>query len=131
MAKKMFISYDYDHDKGYKNMLRAWDKNRYFDFSFYDMSVDISVNSDDAAVIKRVISARINQSTYFLCLVGKHTHKSNWVAWEIDKAAELKKKIVAVKIDKAYTTPKGLFGVGAKWALSFTFSSIKKAVDEA
>jgi hypothetical protein len=132
MAKKrIFISYDYTNDKNYKNLLLAWDKNKDFDFSFYDMSVDVSVDSNDAAAIKRVISARIGESSHFLCLVGKLTHKSRWVAWEISKAVELKKKIVAVKIEKDNTSPSALMGVGAKWALSFNFDAIKKAVDEA
>ena len=64
--KKVFISYDYDHDKHYKNLLLAWDKNSEFDFSFYDTSVDVSVDSTDAAAIRRVISARINNSTYLI-----------------------------------------------------------------
>jgi len=129
--KKIFISYDYDNDKHYKNLLLAWDKNNEFDFSFYDTSVDVSVDSTDVAAVKRVISARINASTYFLCIVGKYTHKSGWVAWEIDKAVELKKKIVAVKTAKDNDTPSELYGIGAKWALSFTFDSIKKAIDDA
>ena len=132
MAKKtVFISYDYDNDKHYKNLLVAWDANKKFDFSFYDASVDVSVDSDDAAVIKRVISARINNATHFLCIVGEKTHKSKWIAWEIDKAVELKKKMVAVKTAKDNTTPTGLYGVGATWALSFTFAAIKKALDDA
>jgi len=131
MAKSVFISYDYDNDKHYKNLLVAWDKNAQFDFSFYDASVDVSVNSDDAAAIKRAISAKINSATHFLCIVGEETYKSGWVAWEIDKAVELNKKIVAVKTSKDNTTPDELYGVGASWALSFAFDSIKKALDEA
>ena len=49
----------------------------------------------------------------------------------IDKAVELKKKIVAVKTAKDNTTPTGLYGIGATWALSFTFASIKKALEDA
>ena len=109
----------------------AWDKNSLFDFSFYDASVDVSVDSTDAAAIKRTISARINNATYFLCIVGKHTHKSGWVKWEIEKAVELKKKLVAVKTDSDNTSPTAILGVGASWAMSFTFDSIKKAVDNA
>lgn len=132
MAKKtIFISYDYDNDKHYKNLLVAWDKNKEFDFAFYDASVDVSVDSTDAAAIKRVISSRINGATNFLCIVGKHTHKSGWVKWEIEKAIELKKKLIAVKTDAEYTSPDTILGVGASWAMSFTFDSIKKAVDEA
>jgi len=132
MAKrKIFISYDYDNDKHYKNLLVAWDANNEFDFSFYDQSVDVSVDSNDESAIRRIISAKISNSTYFLCIVGEKTHKSEWVGWEINKAIELKKKIVAVKTSKSNTTPSGLYGVGAKWALSFTFDSIKKTIDEA
>ena len=131
MAKiKVFISYDYDNDKHYKNLLSAWDENDDFDFSFYDLSVDVSVNSDDAAAIKRVISSRINNSTYFLCLVGEETHESEWVAWEIEKAYDLDKNIVAVKIDKENTTPDALYGIGASWAYSFTLASISNALDQ-
>lgn len=132
MAKKnIFISYDYDGDKNYKNMLLAWDANKDFDFNFEDHSADVSIDSNDAAAIKRAISAKINNATYFLCLVGKNTYKSSWVDWEIEKAVELKKKIIAVKIESTYTTPDKLYGVGASWAMSFTFDAIKKAVDAA
>ena len=133
MAKlKVFISYDYDHDKEYKNLLLAWNANGVFDFSFYDLSVDIAVDRDDAAVTRRVISARINASTYFLCLIGKDTYKSGWVTWEIEKAVELDKKLVAVKIEQEqdYTLPPAILGVGASWAMSFTFDSIKNAIDQ-
>ena len=132
MAKKsIFISYDYDNDRNYKNMLLAWDANKEFDFGFDDHSADVSIDSTDAGAIKRAISAKISAATYFLCLVGKQTHKSKWVAWEISKAVELKKKIVAVKIEPTNTPPPGLLNVGAKWAMSFTFDSIKKAIDGA
>lgn len=131
MAKKIFISYDYDNDKHYKNMLKAWDANGTFDFSFDDHSADISINSTDAAAIKRAISAKINNATYFLCIVGEKTHSSNWVRWEIDKAVELNKKIVAVKISSTNTTPSELLGVGAKWAMSFTEASITNAINDA
>lgn len=128
--KKIFISFDYEHDRHYKNLIVAWDKNELFDFSFYDGSVTVPVNSTDAGPIKRVISQRIAACPRFLCIVGKHTHKSSWVAWEIDKAIDLKRKVIAVKTDKSNVTPTGLYGVGATWAMSFTFDAIKKAIDE-
>jgi hypothetical protein len=129
--KKVFISYDYDEDKNYKNLLLAWDKHSDFDFSMDDHSADVSIDSTDAAAIKRAISAKINNATYFLCIIGKKTHKSKWVKWEIEKAVELKKKIIAVKIEKDNTSPDAILNVGAKWAMSFTFDSIKNAIDNA
>ena len=77
--KKIFISYDYDNDKHYKNLLVAWDENSEFDFGFRDQSADESIQSTDAAAIKRAISAKINAATYFLCLVGSKTSKSSWL----------------------------------------------------
>jgi len=129
--KKIFINYDYDNDKHYKNMLVAWDKNGEFDFGFSDQSADVSIQSTDAAAIKRAISAKINAATYFLCIVGSKTSKSGWVAWEIEKARELKKRLVAVKTASDNTTPSGLLNAGASWAMSFTFATIKKAVEDA
>lgn len=132
MAKtKIFISYDYDNDRHYKNMLLAWDKNDEFDFAFSDHSTDVSIQSTSSDAIKRAISAKINSATHFLCLVGAKTSNSRWVAWEIDKAKELKKKLVAVKITSGNTTPSGLLNAGASWAMSFTFDAIKKAIEDA
>lgn len=127
-TKKVFVSYDYDNDKHYKNLLLAWDANKDFDFYLNDQSVDVSVNSTSAGTIKQAISAKINSSTYFLCIVGEKTHNSSWVSWEISKAVELKKKIVAVKTSKDNSTPNGLYNVGATWALSFNFDAIKAAL---
>ena len=69
------MSYHYHSDKHYKNLLKAWDANGTFDFNFHDHSADVSINSTNATAIKRAISAKINNATYFLCLVGEKTHK--------------------------------------------------------
>ena len=128
--KKIFISYDYDNDKEYKNMLLAWDKNKQFDLNFSDTSADVSIKSDDSRVIRQAISAKINQADIFLCLIGEYTHKSSWVKWEIEKALELKKKIVAVKIENKFLSPDEIKNIQAEWARSFTFDAIKKAIEE-
>ena len=131
MSLHIFVSYDYDSDKHYKRMLQAWSANSRFELEFYDQSVDVSVNSTEAAPIRRVISSRIKQSDILLCIVGMHTNRSSWVTWEIEKAIELRKKLVAVKLNPAFITPAALYGKKAKWAYSFTFAAIKRAVEEA
>ena len=129
--KKIFVSYDYDNDRHYKNLLLAWDTNRVFDFGFSDQSADVSIQSTNAVAIKRAISAKINAATYFLCLVGENTSQSSWVVWEISKAKELRKRLIVVKISSGYLTPNGLLGAGASWARSFTFAAIKDAIEAA
>ena len=127
--KKVFVSYDYDNDKHYKNLLLAWDANDNFDFNFSDQSADIGINSTNAAAIKRAISAKINNAPHFFCIIGEETHNSHWVCWEIDKAVELEKKIVAVKTDAGNTSPDNILGVGASWAKSFTEEAILNALN--
>lgn len=132
MSKRVFVSYRADSEGNmYKNLLVAWSENDngHFDIKFDDNSVGISLNSENASYIKSVIKRKISESNVFLCLVGENTHDSEWVNWEIQKAVELKKKIVAVKIKSSYTTPVELYGVGAEWAKSFKYEVIKKAID--
>ena len=129
--QKIFISYDYDKDRFYKNLLQAWDQNKQFDFSFRDESVDVSINSDDENYIKQVIRRKISQSDIFLCLIGENTWRSNWVNWEIKKAFELRKPIVAIKIQKNYLPPAAIMGVEAVWAYSFSFDSLREALAKA
>lgn len=129
--KKIFVSYDYTNDKHYKNLLLAWDANKLFDFSIHDHSADVGINSTDARAIKSVLSRYINEATYFLVIVGAKTHKSEWVKWEIEKAVELGKRIVAVKTDRENTSPSELLGVGASWAMSFTYQAIVDAITNA
>src|ERR1051325_12181979 len=131
MALNVFVSYDYDNDKHYKRLLQAWSANSQFNLEFFDQSVDVSVNSIQAGPIRRVISQRISKSDLLLCIVGEETHHSDWVDWEIEKADELGKKIVAVKVERDNITPSAIYGKGAEWAYSFTFSSIKKAIERA
>ena len=129
--KKKFISFDYDNDKHYKNLLVAWDKNDLFSFEFYDESVSVAVNSEDAAYIRSVIKKKIESAGILLCIVGEETHSSNWCSWEIETAKDLGKALVGVKPNSNNTSPAELLGSGATWAMSFTFDAIQKTVDEA
>lgn len=130
-TRKIFVSFEYG-DLNYKNLLLAWSKNPDFaEFYINDQSVTEPVDSDRAAPVKRVISARIASATGLLCIVGKETATSRWVKWEINKAIELGKTLIAVKINKDCPTPAPLLNAGATWALSFNFEAIKKAIDEA
>lgn len=127
--KKVFISYDWENDRHYKNLLLAWDSHDNFEFSISDHSIDISVNSENANYIKQKIAQKIGEARHFLVIVGEKTYLSNWVRWEIYKAVELKKNIVAVKTYRDNITPDELYGVGANWAMSFTFSAITNAIN--
>ena len=126
---KVFVGYDYDNDKADRDRLLKWDVNKEFDFSSYDQSFGVAVDSPGAAAIKQDLAARIGDASCFLYIVGKESYRSGWVAWEVRKAVELKKKLVAVKTDSINNSPTSLQGVGASWSTMFNFDSVKKAMN--
>lgn len=130
-TKRIFVSYKYSGDAKYKNLLVAWSKNYKFSVEFDDVSSDISINSRDEEVIKKGITPHIERADIFLCLIGEKTHKSSMVEWEITKALEFRKKIVAVKTKRTNISPSVIKEVGATWALNFREKDILKALNEA
>ena len=141
MAKKnVFVSFDYDNDKIYKYLLEAWDANPDFDFLFADKTPD-AIDTNNIGRIKAVLTARINQATYTLVIVGKEANKThkhskligfkNWINFEIHQSKSNKNKIVAIKINKSSESPDELLGAGAAWAMSFERDPILKALKEA
>lgn len=132
MLGNLFVSYRAD-DEGsrYKNLLVAWSNNKndnFFDIKFEDTSIGVSINSTNSDYIKSRIRTKIKESDKIICLVGKNTYSSEWVNWEIERAYELGKPIVAIKISNNYITPTALYGKGVKWAKTFTYESITKAL---
>lgn len=138
--KKVFVSFDYENDKYYKFLLEAWDANPKFDFTFSDISSQ-EIQTWDISRIKAALTAKINQATYTLVIVGKEANKPhkdrvkigyrNWLNFEIAKSKENRNRLVAVKLDRTYESPQELLNTGAKWAMSFTQEAILKALDEA
>lgn len=71
-------------------------------------------------------------------IVGKEANKlhkdrsnigySNWQNLEVSKAKELKKKIIAVKLNSLYEYPDELKNCGATRVFSFNHDDILKAV---
>ncbi|SCN46880.1 hypothetical protein BAZMOX_224472_0 [methanotrophic endosymbiont of Bathymodiolus azoricus (Menez Gwen)] len=138
--KKVFVSFDYDNDKHYKALLKAWDANPKFDFYFSDLSSN-EINSSLVSVVKQALSRKINEANYTLVLVGKEANKQhkdykdigykNWLNYEVAKSKEHKNKLVGVKLSSTNTSPDELLNSRAKWAMSFTQGSIIKALEEA
>lgn len=129
VARKVFVSFDYDQDAKYKHMLAAWDANAGFDFSWVDQSVTVPINSTQAGPIRVGITKKMQEADLVLVIVGEHTHRSDWVIWEIAKAKELGLGLVGVKLAKSNVSPQGLLGSGASWATSFTRDSIVTAIN--
>lgn len=138
--KKVFVSFDYENDRRYKNMLEAWNKNPNFEFVFEDRTSG-EIKSDDVSRVKAALTNKIKSATHTLAIIGKYAnekHKDseligdiNWINWEINKSKDEDNKIVGVKIDRSYESPDAIKNCGASWAMSFTQEAIIRALNEA
>src|SRR5713101_4449459 len=136
--KRVFISFDYHHDRDYRNLLSAFNENPANDIEFID-STPGAIDTMDVGRVKAVLTTKIRAATHTLVLIGKyantpHRDKAkigtlNWQWWEIEKSKEEKKKLVGVRIERTNESPEPLLNAGAIWA-SYSVESILKAIRE-
>lgn len=95
--KRVFLSFAYEdiqQVRGLKLLLANPD----YDLDFYDESLDVAVDSQNADYIKRVITEKIRRASVTVCLIGKETYKSKWVNWELEKSDGEGNKIIAMAL---------------------------------
>ena len=140
MAKKVFVSFDYEHDKHYKFLLEAWSKNDKFDFEFYDHSSG-EINTNDISRVKAALTAKIRSADITFVIIGKYANSwhedyekigyKNWINFEIAKSVEAGNSLVAIKLDREFVSPDEILNKNASWAYSFTEDSIVAALEKA
>lgn len=137
---KVFVSFDWDHDKRYKFLLEAWDANPNFDFVFSDQTPQ-EIQSNDIGPIKAAISAKINGATHTLVIVGEFANTRhqdsaeigfiNWINFEVAKSIELKKRIAVVKLMSSNSVPNELSGASYAQTVGFEEEGIIDALNRA
>lgn len=140
MKPTVFVSFDYENDRRYKFLLEAWNENPKFKFVFED-GTPREIDSNNVGRIKAALTSKIQNATHTLVIVGEHSNEPhrqrsligyrNWINFEIAKSVELKKRIVAIKLDRNYESPEELAGASASWAYSFTEENITRALEAA
>jgi len=104
MAKKrVFISFDYDHDEGAKTMLAGQAKLPDSPFDFTDASVKDHLTGDWREKVRR----RMDNIDVVIVLCGEWTHRANGVADELAIARQKDKNyfLLAAYADKNCTKP--------------------------
>lgn len=140
MAKKHVVcSFDFEHDRKYYYLLKAWDSNPNINFYMSDCTPK-EIQSDDIATIKRTLSSKIGEAKYMVAIIGKHSndlHKDNkeigyrnWQSYEIAKNNEKGNGLVVVRLDSNSVVPDEAYGVGAEWVSGFDEEKIKKALEK-
>ena len=104
MAKKrnVFISFDVD-DKNMVNLIRHQAKDKRFPFKFRDYSVKEPFKRGWKSGVRNLMCL----SSAVIVAIGKHTHKSKAVNWEIKEAHKQKKMVVGIRLhhDKRHKVP--------------------------
>lgn len=136
--KKVIISFDYEYDKKYYYLLKAWDANSDFDFFFSDLTPD-EIKTESVATVKQVLSTKIHEANYMIAIIGEHSDDQhpdykeigykNWQAYEIAKNNEWGNKLVVVKINNSCSAPDEAYGVGAEWVNSFNEKDVVAALN--
>ncbi|MCI0363062.1 MAG: TIR domain-containing protein [Phycisphaerales bacterium] len=104
MAKKrVFISFDYDHDADAKTMLAGQAKLPDSPFDFTDASVKDHLSGDWKDKVRR----RMDNIDVVAVLCGQHTHYANGVSAEVTIAQEKGKDYFLLQAysDKTCTKP--------------------------
>ena len=101
--KRVFISFDFDHDDGTKTMLALQAKLPDSPFDFTDASVKEHLPGD----WKEKVQRRMDNIDVVIVLCGEYTHKANGVAEELAIAQEKDKPyfLMAAYADKTCTKP--------------------------
>ena len=101
--KRVFISFDYDHDEGAKIMLAGQAKFPDSPFDFADASVKEHLTGDWKEKVKR----RIDNVDIVIILCGQYTHQASGIASELSIAQDKGKSyfLLAAYSDKTCTKP--------------------------
>lgn len=98
---KTYVCLDYDEDKNYYNMMRAWKDHDKIDFDFYDAhDINTLMPYSSEETIKAKLRERLNNAKNFIVLIGAKTkHKDRFVRWEQEIALKLGLPSIAVNLN--------------------------------
>jgi len=124
-AKKIYVCYDYDHDQTLRDQVLAWElPGDDFVFIVDERAPGVYTSAG------QTVGDHLEEADCVLCLVGKMTYRNRVVGWELRKARELEKKIVAVKTEISNPSPQALIGANEKWAIDFSTESVLRTLED-
>ena len=99
MARRVFFSFDYDHDVWRASQIR--NSNMTNDHrGFIDAADWESIERQGDEAIKYWINDQLENTTVTVVLIGAKTDKSEWVRYEIEQSAEKGNGIFGIRIHK-------------------------------
>jgi len=122
--KRVFISFDVDHDEGTKEMLAGQAKLPDSPFDFKDASVKESLTGDWKEKVRR----RMDNIDVVVVLCGEHTHTASGVAAELTIAKEKDKEYFLLKAYEDKTCTKPTSASSSDSVYKWTWPNLKKLI---
>lgn len=125
MAKKrVFISFDFDHDEDLRNLLVGQSKNPDSPFELADWSVKEHMTGDWKAKVR----TRIKSVDQVLVICGQHTHTAAGVAVELSIAKEENKPYFLLWGRNGKTCTKPTSADASDKIYEWTWENLKKLI---
>ncbi|MCY4368418.1 MAG: TIR domain-containing protein [bacterium] len=101
MARRVFFSFEYDHDVWRANVVRnSWVTQGKEAAGFVDKAEFEEIKKGGDAAIKSWIDAQLFGTSVTVVLVGSHTCSSKWVEYEIDKSQTRGNGLLGINISQ-------------------------------
>jgi hypothetical protein len=128
--RRLFLSF-HAEDRPQVAGFRLMARNPNIAVDFYDGSLKVPVNSEEAGYIRKVIREKIQRASVVVCLIGNGTAWRDWVDWELRTSIELGKGICGVRLKESRgRTPPVLAEAEApiaKWDMEAIIAAIECA----
>lgn len=124
MAKRLFISYDYDNDATLKDFLVGQSKLDDSPFEFADASVKAHLTGD----WKEKVKGRISRADQVAVICGLHSDKATGVAAEVTIAQDLNKPYFLLAGYKDKINKKPATTLAADKMYKWTWDNLKSLI---
>lgn len=92
--RNVFVSHFHEDEDGIKKLKKLLGDQ--YELHNYSVTSEKFNNAKNDDYIKSLLRPLINQAGTFICLIGPHTHDSDWVDWEVREAERLNKPIIGI-----------------------------------
>lgn len=124
MAKRAFISFDFDHDEDLRNLLAGQAKHPDSPFEIIDRSLKEPLTGDWKEKVRR----RMNNVDVMIVMCGEYTHTASGVAAELTIAREASKPYFLLWGRNGKTCTKPTSALAADRIYEWTWDNLKALI---
>lgn len=93
---KVFISHSWKYHDELLKLANLLESRGYFKVEFQESTPNNPINSSNSGYIKQRLKQKISESDIVLGIAGVYATYSDWIAWELETANDLRVPVVGV-----------------------------------